>query len=154
MQLFNLDAVDRKILELIQEDGRMSYAEIARHTHLSRVAVRDRVKSLVDRGIINRFTVQLSADAVGYSVPVFLKVSTLPSHYESVVFKLKNHNNLTQVFALTGEEGIHAMGIFRGLEDLNQFLREVGKLPGVIQLETNLILDYQKNEHCLVWKKA
>ena len=54
----HLDKTDIRILKLLANDSRISYAEIAREVHLSRMAVRERVMKMLEEGIIERFTVQ------------------------------------------------------------------------------------------------
>ncbi|HCX78336.1 MAG TPA: AsnC family transcriptional regulator, partial [Firmicutes bacterium] len=56
MDFKNLDSINQKILDLLTKDSRISYAEIARQTHLSRVAVRERINNLISAGIITQFT--------------------------------------------------------------------------------------------------
>ena len=56
----HLDKTDIRILKLLANDSRISYAEIAREVHLSRMAVRERVMKMLEEGIIERFTVQLT----------------------------------------------------------------------------------------------
>ena len=69
----HLDKTDIKILKLLANDSRISYAEIAREVHLSRMAVRERVMKMVEEGVVERFTVQLDSKKVGLNTPVFLK---------------------------------------------------------------------------------
>ena len=57
----HLDKTDIRILKLLANDSRISYAEIAREVHLSRMAVRERVMKMLEEGIIERFTVQLNS---------------------------------------------------------------------------------------------
>lgn len=57
----HLDKTDIKILKLLANDSRISYAEIAREVHLSRMAVRERVMKMVEEGVVERFTVQLDS---------------------------------------------------------------------------------------------
>jgi len=52
-----LDEIDVKILELLEEDGKIPYAEIARTLELSRASVTKRVNALVAKGVIKKFTV-------------------------------------------------------------------------------------------------
>ncbi|MTI94003.1 MAG: Lrp/AsnC family transcriptional regulator [Firmicutes bacterium] len=151
MFLHNLDDTDKTILDLLEKDGRITYAEIARHTHLSRVAVRDRVKSLSDRGVISRFTVQVNAAAVGYNTLAFLHLSLAPGAHKQVAAKMSACSNITQVLSTTGATILHVQGFFRGVDHLNQFVRdEVGTLPGVLSVETHLVLENHKMFQCIV----
>ena len=60
----HLDKTDIRILKLLANDSRISYAEIAREVHLSRMAVRERVMKMLEEGIIERFTVQLNSKLI------------------------------------------------------------------------------------------
>ena len=61
----HLDKTDIKILKLLANDSRISYAEIAREVHLSRMAVRERVMKLVEERVVERFSVHLDSKKVG-----------------------------------------------------------------------------------------
>ena len=80
----HLDKTDIKILKLLANDSRISYAEIAREVHLSRMAVRERVMKMLEEGIIERFTVQLNSKKVGLNTPVFLQVKAVPNKLDDV----------------------------------------------------------------------
>ena len=80
----HLDKTDIKILKLLANDSRISYAEIAREVHLSRMAVRERVMKMVEEGVVERFTVQLDSKKVGLNTPVFLQVEAAPSKLDDV----------------------------------------------------------------------
>ena len=75
----DLDAHDRKILALLQENARFSYSELGRRIHLTSPAVAERVKRLEQAGIIGAYSVQLNLRALGYSFEVFVQV-TVESH--------------------------------------------------------------------------
>ena len=87
----HLDKTDIKILKLLANDSRISYAEIAREVHLSRMAVRERVMKMVEEGVVERFTVQLDSKKVGLNTPVFLKTNYMLMH---LLKMLKAYNNL------------------------------------------------------------
>lgn len=71
---FELDAYDKKILALLQEDGRMSLSEIGRRIHLTSPAVGERVKRLEEANIIQGFTARVNLRALGYSFEAFINV--------------------------------------------------------------------------------
>ena len=76
---FELDAYDRKILVLLQEDGRMSLSEIGRRIHLTSPAVGERVKRLEEANVIEGFGARINLRAIGYSFEAFINV-TVDSH--------------------------------------------------------------------------
>src|SRR5690606_304125 len=79
-----IDAVNRKLLELLALDGRMSYAALGRHVHLTRAAVRDRVNSLVRSGVLERFAVIINPEKLGYTLSAFFEIDVEPARLEEV----------------------------------------------------------------------
>ena len=70
-----MDRYDAAILSALQEDGRMSWARLAERINLSASACQRRVESLVERGVIENFTVNLNEDALGHHVKAFVSVN-------------------------------------------------------------------------------
>ena len=67
---FKLDDKDKRILNLLQENSRLSYTEIANELKISEATVRYRVKKLTDAGIISKFTVLLDPRKIGFGCQV------------------------------------------------------------------------------------
>ncbi len=79
-----LDATDRKILQILQENARTTTKELASQLHLSNTPVYERVKKLEKAGIIEKYTAKLNAAKVGRTMTSFIMVS-LKSHTKRVV---------------------------------------------------------------------
>ena len=69
-----LDAVDWKILSLLQQDGRMSYTALGRHVSLSAPAVTERVRRLESLGVITGFTAVVSPARIGLPIESIVRV--------------------------------------------------------------------------------
>ena len=76
---FELDAYDRKILALLQENARLGFSEIGRRIHLTSPAVAERVRRLEEAGIIEAFTTRLNLRKLGYSFEAYINI-TVDSH--------------------------------------------------------------------------
>lgn len=72
-----LDDVDRRLLELLREDGRCSYSEMARTISMSVAAVKRRVDRLQEAGVIRGFTAQIDPTYLGWTVEAFAEVRYL-----------------------------------------------------------------------------
>jgi len=70
-----MDKFDARILSELQRDGRTSWSRLADLINLSASACQRRVESLIDRGIIESFTVNLNEDALGHHVKAFVAVN-------------------------------------------------------------------------------
>jgi len=70
-----LDRYDTEILTALQADGRITWSQLATEVNLSASAVQRRVEALVERGVIENFTVNLNEAALGHSVKAFVTVN-------------------------------------------------------------------------------
>ena len=82
--MITLDAIDRRILERLQQDGRLSNAELAEKVGLSSSPCWRRVKALEDGGVIKGYAALLDAKTVGLSVNVFVSVSLSTQNEKSL----------------------------------------------------------------------
>lgn len=76
---FELDAYDRKILAILQENARLGFSEIGRRIHLTSPAVAERVRRLEEAGVIEAYAVRLNLRKLGYSFEAFINI-TVESH--------------------------------------------------------------------------
>lgn len=141
-----LNKIDMDILRLLANDCRISYAEIAREVHLSRMAVRERVIKMTEEGIIEKFTVQLNSPKVGLNTAVFLQISATPSEIDSVASELCKFPQIESVYATTGRNELHVHGYVKDFQELNNFIfEEIYKIKGVTEVNFNLITKKYKS---------
>ena len=82
--MVEIDAVDHKILELLQQDGRMSNAELAERINLSPSACLRRVRRLEDDGVIDRYAMIINPKAIGRTSNIFVEITLKSQHEESL----------------------------------------------------------------------
>ena len=70
-----MDRYDAGILSALQQDGRISWSRLAEQINLSASACQRRVEALIERGVIENFTVNLDEEALGHSVKAFVAVN-------------------------------------------------------------------------------
>lgn len=79
-----LDDTDRRIVHLLQKDGRMSMRDLAAAVHVSRANVYTRVKRLLDEGVIRRFTIQVDPELVGFSTSAYITMKVEQNSWRQV----------------------------------------------------------------------
>ncbi|MES2297123.1 MAG: Lrp/AsnC family transcriptional regulator [Pseudomonadota bacterium] len=135
--LFELDGYDRKILALLQEDGRLSMSEIGRRIHLSSPAVAERVRRLEEARVIEGFGARVNLRAIGYSFEAFISI-TVDSHAALDAWAARHQ----EVLALHATTGSHcalirlAVTAPEHLQALIQSLAEIGKTTTSIVLSS------------------
>ena len=146
-----LNKIDMDILNLLVNDCRISYAEIAREVHLSRMAVRERVMKMIEDGVIEKFTLQLNSLKVGLDIEVFLVIGTKPMDMDYVAYELCKYPQIESVYTTTGKNELNAHGYVKDFEQLNIFVfEEIYKIKGVAEVNFNLITKKYKSKNVFI----
>ena len=137
---FSLDAIDRQIVALLSEDGRISSAEMTRRIgHVSERAVRYRIERLVRAGVI-KVTAIVNPQAVGYRVTGDVIIEVAPGMLQAVAEQLCSLDNISYVAGSLGDGDLSAQVYARDTEDLLRFVDEViGKVRGVSRTRTVMV---------------
>lgn len=133
-----LDEIDIKIIEILKKDGRKPFVEIGKELGLSEGAVRRRIRILQEKGVIKRFTVELSKDYVINAV-TFISFEKGDMARE-LVEKISNIPSVESVYELTGRFDAMVMISAKNISDLNRCVDEIRGLEGVRGTETAVIL--------------
>lgn len=138
MPVKQLDEIDRRILEILRENSRVSFIAIASELNISEASVRRRVKTLIDNGIIRRFTIETSVE-IGIQAFVFASIdpSKLTGEVASEVLNLKG---VKAVYEVTGEYDVAILVQAGSIEELNNCIEGIRKIDGVKKTNTVMIL--------------
>ncbi|HBL40452.1 MAG TPA: AsnC family transcriptional regulator [Ruminococcaceae bacterium] len=120
--VFNgLDEIDNKILTLLRENARLNYSDIGETVGLTRVAVKNRIKSLEEKGIIRGYHAEINPIAAPETLPFYAYIETKPELYDSVTEKLKNEPMVSLLFRISGNNAIFAICAAESKEDRANF---------------------------------
>lgn len=141
MYLKGLDDIDRKLIELLTENARMSYVDLAGQVGLSRVAVKTRIDALEEQGIIESYTTIVNPQKISSSVSSYYEIEVEPSSFTNVVEILKGNKTVTQIYLVSGRNKLHVHAVTEDSEAMENFLQGViQQLPGLLSLSSNIIL--------------
>ncbi|MDH3307168.1 MAG: Lrp/AsnC family transcriptional regulator [Acidimicrobiia bacterium] len=139
-----LDALDRAILTLLQQEGRITNADLASRVHLSASACLRRVKRLEESGIIDRYAAVLNRQAIGLPTSVFVEVSLSSQHedlldeFESVVM---NAPEVLSCHLMAGAADYLIHIVCDGVEDYERIHRShLAQLPHVMRLRSSFAI--------------
>jgi len=151
---FEMQPVDRQILKVLQEDGRISNQDLAERANMSASACWRRVKALEEGGVIDRYTALVNPEAVGLGFHAMVQVVLSrhqANHVEGFIAAVMTRPEVLDCFATTGDADYHLRIRCRDLSAYNAFLEEfMFALEGVSTVKTNLILRQLKHETRLV----
>ncbi|HLI24614.1 MAG TPA: Lrp/AsnC family transcriptional regulator [Acidimicrobiales bacterium] len=142
---FGLDDISKRIIEQLQEDGRRSYAAIARVVGLSEAAVRQRVQRLLDEGIVQIAAVT-DAQAIGFNRQALLGIK-VEGDITAVATKLVDVPEADYVVISAGQFDVLVELICTDDDHLLAVVDSVRTIPGVRSTETFVYLKLVKENY-------
>ena len=140
-----IDKIDKKILDMLQQDGRSSASNIANEIDISIPTVTDRIKKLKEFGIIKGIHAVLDPKQLGLDVAAIITlISESSLHYKEVTKAAEKTPEVLQCLATTGKGSHMLFVVTHNSSTLEELLRKIQSWSGVIRTETQIILsDYQ-----------
>ena len=136
-----MDVIDKKILALLSEDGRKTASNISDDVGLSVPATSDRIKKLIDNGIIKGFKPIIDSKLINLDITAFITVfSESSKNFEKVVLNARSNINIMKCYTTTGD-GSHLLLVkVQNTEKLEKLLRTIQEWPGVSRTQTQIVL--------------
>lgn len=139
-----LDEMDRKIVQMLEEDGRKPFMEIAEKLKVSESTIRKRVLALQKEGVIKKFTVKVDPKKLGINTMAIVGLDVEPSKLLEVAQKLCDFREIKTVATSTGDHMIMAEIWTKNGKELTKLLSQIGALEGVKKLCPAIILEKLK----------
>jgi len=117
-----IDQTDRRLLIELQEDARLSLAELGRRVGLSAPAVADRVRRLTDEGIIRGFRTDVDPRALGYALSAIVRVRPAPRQLQKVAELARATPEVVECHRITGEDCFFLKAHVRDVEHLEEVI--------------------------------
>ena len=135
------DQTDLDILQALQEDGRISNAEISRRLGLAPSAVLERIRRMERAGIIERFEVRLSPRKLGLDMTVLIDLATDESPSEhKIAEQLAEIPEIQEIHEVAGTLDYFLKVRVKGTDELARVLDRIGSIPHVLNSRTTLVL--------------
>ncbi len=146
MYLNGLDELDQKIIQLLVKNARRSYSDIGEKIGISRVAVKARIQTLENKGIIEEYTTIINPQKISGAVSCYFEIETKPDSFKEVTDILNKNDIVTQIYRVTGRDKLHVHAVASSNEEMEHFLHYViDTLPGVLSCSCNTILSRVKD---------
>ena len=146
----NLDAIDRRLLAELQDNGRITNVELANRVGLTAPPCLRRVRGLEESGVIRGYHADLDPSQLGFSITVFAMVS-LKSQAEDALREFEEAMRalpeVREVHMLNGEIDFIIKIVARDLQAFQEFLTsKLTPAPNVASVKTSLTIRTSKNE--------
>ena len=146
---YEIDNVDLKILNILMEDAKIPYTEVAKRVFVSGGTVHVRMKKLEEMGIVTGTTLKMDYSKLGFDVTCFLGIFLLKSSlYDSVVKNLEDIPEIVKIHYTTGNYNIFIKIHCKDTRHLKDVLHDkIQKVDGIERTETFISLDESLNRH-------
>jgi Lrp/AsnC family transcriptional regulator for asnA, asnC and gidA len=142
--MIRLDDIERKVIKLLQKDGRMSFVEMANRLGVAEATVRRKYNRLVSENII-KITAISDPHTIGFSFPVIIGVNVDVKRLEQVIKELKDMDEVKYVAVTTGLYDLIIQTYFSSSENLRDFIyHKLTKIEGVKETQTSVLLNVVK----------
>jgi Lrp/AsnC family transcriptional regulator, leucine-responsive regulatory protein len=118
----DLDDTDRRLLIELQEDARLSLAELGRRVGLSPPAVAERVRRLTDEGVIRGFRTDVDPRALGFALSAIVRVRPAPRQLGKVADLARATPEVVECHRITGEDCFFLKAHVRDVEHLEEVI--------------------------------
>jgi Lrp/AsnC family leucine-responsive transcriptional regulator len=140
----DLDRIDRQILRLLREDGRMSHAAIAKEVRLSGPAIHERVRKLEERGVISGYTAVLDPEAIDRCHAAFALVTLSEgsefAEDDPIIDTICSEPDVLEFHRVAGEDCYLIKIRTATNKDLEELLRRIRSIRGVARSRTTIVL--------------
>ncbi|MDE7169504.1 MAG: Lrp/AsnC family transcriptional regulator [Mucispirillum sp.] len=137
----SLDSIDERILNMLIENGRVSYTDIAKEVGMKSPSVIDRIKKMESDGIIYDYTARVDYRKLGYDMAAFIGVvMDNPVYIDNFEHMLSSvDDDIVECYHVTGDFTLLLKVITKNTNTLAGVIRKLRELPGVASTNTILI---------------
>ena len=122
-----LDDLDRRLLDILSLNARVSLKELVGEAGLSSPSTADRLRRLEDRGVITGFTVAIDPAALGYALQAIVRVRPMPGMLHIVEKLIQDTPEIVECDKVTGDDCFIAKLLVRDMEQLDTILDRVAE---------------------------
>lgn len=141
------DALDKSVIQYLQQDARMPSAEIARLLSVSQRTINNRIKRLLENGAI-RPTAVVDPGAFGYTIAVDIFCELQAGYEPEVIAAISALPEVASMAVSTGDQDITLMAFFKSSDAMHTFITEkLHKIRGIQRTRTNLLPRIVKYSH-------
>lgn len=120
-----LDDIDRRMVETLVEDARISLKDLAQRVGLSSPSASERLKRLEERGVIRGFTVDVDPAALGYTLQAIVRIRPLPGKLHVVQDLIQQIPQFSECDKVTGDDCFVGRLHIRSIDELDTILDRI-----------------------------
>ena len=141
------DNIDLKILSELSNNSSISVPLLSKKINVNSSVVYSRIKRLVKRKLIERFTIEINNKELGYAVKSLTGINMDSKKRDNIIEELFKINEVREISEVTGRFDILVTMYSRNLEDMHQLVSEqIGKIQGIVSSESFIEMKTQTKQ--------
>ncbi len=141
-----VDDLDLQILNLLQQDCRLSFNKIASKLGISAGTAYYRVKNMENNGVLKGYTAILDSVKLGYNLTTVILIQIEGGHLTEVENELAKASNVIAVYDITGDFDVAVITKFKEGASLNTFIKKLLATPHIKRTVTSIVLNVIKED--------
>ncbi len=148
-----MDQIDKKILKILQENGKITNAKLSRMVGISAPATLERVKRLETSGVISHFTAVVDPEKVGFTIMAIVSISLSLSKLSSIPeikAKFAELEEVVECYQIAGAHDFILKVIAEDIKSYAQFMNhKLTKIQGIQSIQSSFVIDSLKDKKIL-----
>jgi len=141
------DNIDLKILSELSNNSSISVPHLSKKINVNSSVVYSRIKRLIKRKLIERFTIEINNKELGYTVKSLTGINMDSKKRDNVIEELFKIREVREISEVTGRFDILVTMFARNLEDMHQLVSEqIGKIQGIVGSESFIEMKTQTKQ--------
>lgn len=136
-----IDKMNKKILNILQRNGRMTYKEVAKKIDRAQSTVRDRIGIMEEDGVIKGYTVVINKKKAGLDCYAVIQCKVDPAALDEVTRRLQRVENVMQVYHTSGDHNMTFMIATCDYDEMKRILSDKVAPLGISDMDTKIVMD-------------
>ena len=151
--MIQLDEIDLKLLDLLQQNGKITTKEIAQRVHLSPTPVYERIKRLEKEGVIEKYVALVNAEKVGKGLIVFCDI-TLKEHTKEIgnqfVKEIMSLQHVSECYNISGDYDFRLKVMVRDMKHYQEFvINDLGAIKNIGSAHSTFVMGVIKYSYAV-----
>jgi Lrp/AsnC family leucine-responsive transcriptional regulator len=147
---YKLDAIDEKILTILQDNARTSLKDIAAEVSMSPTAVGARIDKMMEENVLEGFTTRINPEAMGHYIKAFINLQVEPEQKEEFYPFIDSVLNVVECNCVTGDFSMLIEVRFPTTTELDAFIGELQKFG---KTQTQIVFSTCVKHRCKYWRQ-
>ena len=145
-----IDDIDLKIIDILNKDASTAFVDIAKRIGISDATVHIRVRKMMASGIINKFTISVDNNLLGYDHMAFMGINITPGSADQIASDLLKIEEVLEMHEMHGKFDLLVKIRAKDLNQMREIVaNKICKIPHILESELMTVLKTKKEEQMI-----